>query len=147
MWEHKYYFIGKVWMHQQSLTWQQCAEVCCIVCVRAESINGLVSYHNECGPCGELFTVCKKMRRSWVWTGEKGNAATSRILWVYVKQLWQHQEVIRSLGTSKSKALMERWRNQIYRHSSLLTGRSLLIYSSASPSESRRGAERKRNFW
>lgn len=84
-WEHKYYFIGKVWVHQQSLTWQNCTSL--LHCVRQSwSLNGLVSYHNKCGPCGELFTVCKKMRRSWVWTGEKGDVATSRILWVYVKQ-------------------------------------------------------------
>lgn len=78
-----------------------------------------------------------------MWTGEKGNVATSRILWVYVKQTAVViSEVIRSLRRSESKALVEREESDA--HSFLLTGRTALVYSSSSPNGCGRGAEQKK---
>jgi len=81
-----------------------------------------------------------------VWTGEKGDVATSRILWVYVKQTAavtsggyqepeQFQEGSSGTETEESDA-----------HSSLLTGRAALVYLSASPNEFGRGVEQKREL-
>lgn len=60
LWEHKYYFIGKVWMHQQSLTWQQCTEACCIVCVRAEVLMGLLVITINVDPAGNCLLYVRR---------------------------------------------------------------------------------------
>lgn len=74
LWEHNYYFIGKAWMLQQSLTWQQCTEACSIACVRAGVLMGLLVTTINVDPAGN----CLLYVRRW---GGPGCGQEKRAMW------------------------------------------------------------------